>query len=82
MRGTLRKYSVLVSGHKTSVSLELEFWQALAEIARSRGSNINRLVAEIDRDRAGNLSSAIRVFVLNSYRETPPATALPVRSRQ
>ncbi len=64
MPAKIKKRSVTVAGHRTSVSLEAEFWQALTEIARARGRSINQLIAEIDRTRTGNLSSAIRVFVL------------------
>jgi len=64
MPASVRKRSVVIEGHKTSVSLESAFWEALQSIARERGSTINGLVAQIDRERAGNLSSAIRVFVL------------------
>jgi len=64
----LRKRSVLIAGHATSVSLEDAFWDALAEIARTRGLSINQLVTEIDQRREGNLSSAIRVFVLSAVR--------------
>lgn len=64
MPGALRKRSVVIAGHKTSVSLEAAFWDGLGEIAAERGVSLNRLVAEIDRGRAGNLSSAIRVYVL------------------
>lgn len=64
MSAAIKKRSVTVAGHRTSVSLESAFWDALAEIARARGLSINRLIADIDRERAGNLSSAIRVFVL------------------
>jgi predicted DNA-binding ribbon-helix-helix protein len=60
----LRKRSVLIAGHATSVSLEPEFWRALKGIAESRGTSINRLIEDIDQGRQGNLSSAIRVFVL------------------
>lgn len=61
----LRKHSLVVSGHRTSISLEEAFWLALREIAAARGSSLAALVAEIDSARAGaNLSSAIRVFVL------------------
>jgi predicted DNA-binding ribbon-helix-helix protein len=60
----IRKHSVVVEGHATSVSLEAEFWDALIAIAGQRRVTINDLVAEIDRVRQGNLSSAIRVFVL------------------
>ncbi len=64
MPGDLRKRSVVIAGHKTSVSLEEPFWDGLRDIAAERGVSLNRLVAEIDRGRAGNLSSAIRVYVL------------------
>ena len=61
---TVEKRSVLVAGHRTSVSLEPEFWEALKEIAARRGLSLSQMVAEIDAGRSGNLSSAIRVFVL------------------
>lgn len=64
MAGTIRKRSVIVAGHRTSVSLEPEFWTALRDIAERRGLSINALVAEVDKGRNGNLSSALRVFVL------------------
>ncbi len=64
----LRKRSVMVSGHATSVSLEQEFWEELQVIARARGVSLNRLVSEVDRVRTGNLSSALRVFVLAALR--------------
>ena len=60
----LRKRSVLIAGHATSVSLEVEFWDALRQIAARRGSSLNALVASVDAGRQGNLSSALRVFVL------------------
>ncbi|MFQ5957852.1 MAG: ribbon-helix-helix domain-containing protein [Alphaproteobacteria bacterium] len=60
----LRKRSVVIAGHKTSVSLEGAFWEALKDIADARGLSLNRLIAEIDQGRSGNLSSAIRVHVL------------------
>ncbi len=64
MPGALRKRSVVIAGHKTSVSLEEPFWRGLGEIAAERGVSLNRLVAEIDEGRSSNLSSAIRVYVL------------------
>ena len=60
----LRKRSVLVAGHRTSVSLEDAFWEVLKELADRRGLSINQLVAEVDERRSGNLSSALRVYVL------------------
>lgn len=64
MAGEIRKRSVMIAGHPTSVSLEAEFWDALKAIAHRRGLSLNQLVTEIDRDRSANLSSAIRVHVL------------------
>ena len=66
--GTIKKRSVLIAGHPTSLSLEREFWSALQEIARRRGLSLNRLIATVDADRRGNLSSALRVFVLECCR--------------
>lgn len=65
---SIKKRSVLIAGHATSLSLEAEFWAALQEIARRRGLSLNRLVASVDAERRGNLSSALRVFVLEAYR--------------
>jgi len=63
------KRSVLISGHRTSISLEQVFWRELIIIARRRNKSINRLVAEIDETRSGNLSSALRVFVLEETKK-------------
>ena len=60
------KRSLVIDGHRTSVSLEDAFWRRLRAIAKERGVSLNRLVAEIDHDRDGNLSSAIRLFVLDT----------------
>ena len=68
MSGHPVKRSVLIAGHATSVTLEAEFWDCLKEMALSRGQSINQMVAEIDMGRGGNLSSAIRVFVLNDLK--------------
>jgi predicted DNA-binding ribbon-helix-helix protein len=62
------KRSVRIAGHVTSVSLEAAFWEGLRELAASRGMSVNALVAEIDATRGGNLSSAIRLFVLDGAR--------------
>ncbi len=62
------KRSVRIAGHATSVSLELAFWQALAQIARRRRMSVPALLSVIDAERRGNLSSAIRLFVLDSCR--------------
>ena len=69
MKSPVVKRSIVIAGHKTSVSLEDAFWQGLKEIAGARGITLSDLVASIDSDRHhGNLSSAIRLFVLNHYR--------------
>jgi len=62
------KRSVRIAGHATSVSLEAAFWLCLRDIAASRHVSVNALVAAIDATRSGNLSSAIRLFVLDSAR--------------
>ena len=63
----IRKRSVVIAGHRTSVSLENIFWEALRSTANERGISVNQLVTEIDAKRSGNLSSAIRTFVLQSH---------------
>ena len=66
------KRSLSVAGHRTSVSLEDAFWDALRDIAAARALTVAALVAEIDRGRGGaNLSSAIRVHALAFYRARP-----------
>lgn len=71
------KRSIVIAGHKTSVSLEDEFWSALKAIAVERDGTLSDIVAEIDGKRKhGNLSSAIRLFVLDHYR----AKANPARA--
>lgn len=65
-QSTVQKRSVVIAGHRTSVSLEQEFWGALRQLADDRGLSVNRLIEQIDSDRPGNLSSAIRVFVLRT----------------
>ena len=59
---------MVVTGHRTSVSLEQAFWDALSDLAQARATSVNRLIGEIDRDRRGNLSSAIRVYVLEALK--------------
>jgi predicted DNA-binding ribbon-helix-helix protein len=67
-RAEIVKRSVRIAGHATSVSLELPFWEALCEIAARRRLSLNALLSRIDAERKGNLSSAIRLFVLASCR--------------
>ncbi|MCW2275260.1 putative DNA-binding ribbon-helix-helix protein [Rhodoblastus acidophilus] len=65
----LRKRSLVIAGHRTSISLEDDFWDALRDIAAARGISVPALVADIDSARgAANLSSALRVAVLRHYR--------------
>ena len=63
------KHSLTLRGHRTSVSLEEEFWQAFRAIATERGLTLNQLAVQVDEARAGDvgLASAIRVFVLRHY---------------
>jgi len=69
MKSQVAKRSIVVAGHKTSVSLEDAFWNGLKEIAGRRDITLSDLVAAIDSQRHhGNLSSAIRLFVLDFYR--------------
>jgi len=69
MKSTVSKRSIVLASHKTSVSLEDAFWNALKGIARERGVTVSDLVTIIDTDRQhANLSSTIRLFVLNHYR--------------
>jgi predicted DNA-binding ribbon-helix-helix protein len=69
MQSSVIKRSIVVAGHKTSVSLEDSFWKALKKIAADRDVTLSNLVASIDTSREhANLSSAIRLFVLDFYR--------------
>lgn len=69
MKSPVVKRSIVIAGHKTSVSLEEAFWKGLKEIANGRHLTLSDVVASIDTDRHnGNLSSAIRLFVLDYYR--------------
>jgi predicted DNA-binding ribbon-helix-helix protein len=69
MKSPVIKRSIVIAGHKTSVSLEDAFWKGLKDIAGTRDMTLSELVAAIDSERRhGNLSSAIRLFVLDHYR--------------
>ncbi|HXZ00924.1 MAG TPA: ribbon-helix-helix domain-containing protein [Stellaceae bacterium] len=68
MSGLIRKRSVVIAGHSTSLTLEEAFWEDLREVARWRGTSLNALVGAIDAERRGNLSSALRLFILDCYR--------------
>jgi predicted DNA-binding ribbon-helix-helix protein len=68
MKSPVVKRSVVLAGHKTSVSLKDAFWQGLKDIATSRRTTLSDLISSIDIDREhGNLSSAVRLFVLSHY---------------
>ena len=68
MKSPVVKRSIVIAGHKTSVSLEDAFWRALKDIALNKRVTLSDLVGSIDADRQqGNLSSAIRLFVLDHY---------------
>jgi len=69
MKSLIAKRSIVVAGHKTSVSLEDAFWKAIKEIAIARGTTSSSVISSIDTERErGNLSSSIRLFVLDFYR--------------
>jgi predicted DNA-binding ribbon-helix-helix protein len=75
MKSPVIKRSIVIAGHKTSVSLEDAFWTSLKDIADDRNVTLSDLVSSIDTDRQhGNLSSAIRLFVLDHYRNPTPVT--------
>ena len=76
---TIAKRSIVIAGHKTSVSLEDAFWTSLNDIALAQNMTISSLVADIDsRRERGNLSSTIRLFVLDHFR-TPMMMAAASR---
>jgi predicted DNA-binding ribbon-helix-helix protein len=78
MKSPVVKRSIVIAGHKTSVSLEDAFWKGLKDIAIARQITLSDLVASIDADRQhGNLSSAIRLFVLDHYRSHSNADDRP-----
>ncbi len=68
MPDLVRKRSVLIAGHATSLSLEQAFWDDLREVARRRGTSLAAIIAGVDAERRGNLSSALRLFVRDCYR--------------
>ncbi len=65
----MKKHSVIISGHQTSLSLEPEFWNELKEIAEKRKISLSHLIEEIDNKRRTNLSSAIRVYILTTLKQ-------------
>lgn len=65
---SIKKYSVMISGHRTSISLEPEFWEEIKRLAKEKNVSVPALVAEIDDARNGGLSSALRLYVLNALK--------------
>jgi predicted DNA-binding ribbon-helix-helix protein len=83
MNSTVKKHSIIIDSHKTSISLEDIFWACVRQIARERATTVSALIGMLDAERnGGNLSSAIRVFVLDHYRNNVASTALSSRARQ
>ena len=83
MKSAIVKRSIVIAGHKTSVSLEDAFWSDLKNIARAQQATLSNTVAQIDKARQhGNLSSAIRLFVLDRVRapETDRTNGLQVEA--
>ena len=77
MKSPIVKRSIVIGGHKTSVSLEDAFWRGLKEIARDQRVTLSKMVADIDRSRQqSNLSSALRLYVLDRLR-SPVAEVRP-----
>ncbi len=83
MQSPVVKRSIVIGGHKTSVSLEDAFWQGLKKIASERKMTLSDLVSAIDANRRhGNLSSAIRLFILSQYNEIEASRANNVASQK
>jgi predicted DNA-binding ribbon-helix-helix protein len=79
MKSSVVKRSIVLAGQKTSVSLEQAFWNGLKHIAMGRRQTLSDLIGRIDAERQhGNLSSAVRLFVLNHYQRS--STERPIQS--
>jgi predicted DNA-binding ribbon-helix-helix protein len=77
MTSTIAKRSVVIDGHKTSISLEEPFWQAVRDIADQRQITVSELLRQIDQSRDNaNLSSAVRIFVVDQFRRQAEAARL------
>jgi len=77
------KRSIVIAGHKTSVSVENEFWDSFKEIASERGMTVAAMIGAIDGDRKhANLSSAVRLFVLGVYRDQIASLERPLSNVQ
>jgi len=78
----LSKHSLVIAGHRTSISLERAFWEALQDIARERQMSIAALVASVDAERGNaNLSSSLRVFVLKEMARRENTTGHPDQAK-
>lgn len=76
MQSPIRKRSIVIAGHKTSISLEDAFWNELKQISKHRRSTLSDTVTEVERTKTeGNLSSALRLFVLKFYQAASHAAA-------
>jgi predicted DNA-binding ribbon-helix-helix protein len=83
MKSLVTKRSIIIGGHKTSVSLEDAFWNELKAIASARDIKLSELVTTVDSTREyGNLSSALRLFVLSHYRREPDDQHLAARGHR
>ena len=71
----MKKRSLTIHGHRTSISLEEPFWATLNDIAKARQMSVASLVQMIDKERSGGLSSAIRIFILAELRHKLAASA-------
>jgi predicted DNA-binding ribbon-helix-helix protein len=78
----ISKRSIVLGGHKTSISLEDDFWASLKAIAVRQGISVSALIGHIDTDRAGNLSSAIRLYVLADFRRRLESAETGERSQR
>jgi predicted DNA-binding ribbon-helix-helix protein len=83
MKSSIVKRSIVIHGHKTSVSLEDAFWNGLKNIAHAESVSLSKIVAEIDKTRQhGNLSSALRLFVLERARVELPEVLVHLPERR
>ena len=68
----MRKHSVIITGHPTSLSIEDEFWEELKRLAKRQEKSLTQLIEQIDNQRKSNLSSALRVYVLKALKKEIP----------
>jgi predicted DNA-binding ribbon-helix-helix protein len=82
MNSRVKKRSIVIGSFKTSISLEDIFWTSLRQIARERATTVSEIVRMLDASRDGNLSSTVRVFILDHYRNNVVSTGLPSSAAQ